>query len=241
MKIKAKILTVLGVVVLAVSPMCAKFYLGVEGGYNRSNFTFLSQSTGSRQFYDKSNLVQNGFAGNVVLGTEHFFGKYFGLRWGLGAGGSVSVGSMAGESLQLDTTYFGSSFDLFGNFIAKEGLSIGLVAGIEYAVMWLEPEKETILGASFTRGTNGDQKIVNVYVNNRMFSKNFIGRIGLSTLIGGHHRVEMMVKVPFNTASKGTRYDEDVIVNNNHTTNIHAKFNIDYEFIQAMFSYRYVF
>lgn len=130
---KAKSLSLVAASLICGSVVEAKFYLGIEGGYNgsASEFSYEDKVTPSN-FSQK--LKEQGVVGNLVLGTEHFFGSgHFGLRWGISGGYGSAWGELEGEKTRLDTISFGGSFDLFGNFVAKENFMTGIFAGVEYA------------------------------------------------------------------------------------------------------------
>lgn len=59
---------------LLTSPLFARFYAGIEGGYMRNFGVFdIYQNNLTPLDLKKQEFRENGIVGNVVLGTEHFF------------------------------------------------------------------------------------------------------------------------------------------------------------------------
>lgn len=90
---RAKLLSLTAVSLICGSVAEAKFYLGIEGGYNGSVSEFSYENKGLTPSSFSKKLKEQGVVGNLVLGTEHFFGSgYFGLRWGIFGGYGSSWG-----------------------------------------------------------------------------------------------------------------------------------------------------
>lgn len=182
----------------------ARFYLGVEGG-------FASQGLASAQVKGKGleahtistgglgDLIRDGAKGysvSIVFGTENFFTKYFGLRWGLGLGySSTEKDLMEGiykRELEFNTITSDLSFDLMLNFVNTGSFSFGIFGGV---------------GAEYQYFTNAGKP--------RWHALGFEGRAGLSALLGGHHRLEVFTKLPFaEVSAKATKGDDHLLVYN---------------------------
>ena len=66
--------------------MQAKLFVGIDGGYDLGYFKTVSHNSyllGSTAF---ENTRDSNFYAGLNIGTQHFFGDYFGLRWFIGAG-----------------------------------------------------------------------------------------------------------------------------------------------------------
>lgn len=178
----------------------AKFYIGIEGGYlgqtstfaEKSGFHTVSTNTigdiikGDTAFYGK------GFAVAGILGQEANFG-IVGLRWGLGLGYStVDFDDGVNWNQEMFSTEL--SFDLILNLVNKGNFSFGFFGGI---------------GTQYQLALNSYTGIDNVH------TLGFDGRVGVTTLIAKHHRMEVYAKLPFayvtNTVEAG---DKQVLLGN---------------------------
>lgn len=165
----------------------ARFYLGVEGAYTLQGFSSI-QSTGKGiEFHTMSpsglnDLIKYGTGGysvGLVLGSESFWGNYFGMRWGLGAGyAAAKFKRNDGGKTQkatLETLYSEISLDMMANFVNTGNFSFGVFGGV---------------GAEY-------QYVLNYAQDPKKHGLDFVGRAGVSTLLGGHHRMDLFAKLPF--------------------------------------------
>lgn len=164
----------------------ARFYLGVEGGFASQGMSAVQEKGKGLEAHiistsNLGSLIKDGAKGysvGIVLGTENFFSKYFGLRWGLGVSYASTQKDVEenGKSrkFNLNTIASDLSFDLMLNFYNNGSSSFGIFGGVG-------AEYQYFIEAS----------------NPRWHALGFEGRVGLSTLLGGHHRVELFAKIPF--------------------------------------------
>lgn len=220
----------------------ASFYLGVEGGFNGSVSEFSYEDKGLTPSSFEKKLKERGVVGNVVLGTEHFFGSgYFGLRWGLFAGYGSAWGELDGEKTRLDTISTGGSFDLFFNFVNKENFMTGLFVGTEYAYTLLRPKDEIVLGKTYTTNVGNWSQSADYYVSNKTASNSVAVRVGFSTKIASHHRFEIMAKIPVMFSENTSSYSFTSEINGQVRQKIDDTFKFTYKYIQGLVSYKYVF
>lgn len=158
----------------------AKFYIGIEGGYlGQTGLTtkpassgFHTVSTGSID--DIIAKSGKGFAVAGILGQEANFGVV-GLRWGLGLGyGTVDYDDGLKWNLETFTTEL--SFDMILNLVNKGNFSFGFFGGI---------------GTQYQLVLNSYPGLDNVH------TLGFDGRVGVTTLLARHHRMEVYAKLPF--------------------------------------------
>lgn len=200
---KKKLLTLLFVSVGLLSVAQARFYLGVEGAYTRQGYPVLQEKGKGIEFRtvgagNLKDLVKDGSGGysiGLVLGSETFWGKYFGMRWGVGVGyantkleeknGGVVQKTLI-ESLSSDV-----SLDAMINFISMSNFSFGVFGGV---------------GAEYQYVLNNSEKP-------KKHALDFIGRVGVSTLLYEHHRVDLFAKLPFmSLSSKFTPGDKNTFL-----------------------------
>lgn len=201
----------------------AKFYIGIEGGYtgaaadsknanhpsnlnipNSSYFLTPGSSTLENTFKDTTYIDNSGnykvepWKGyNIALtfGSEHFFASnYLGVRWGASAGFTELMRDVE-RTNKIQNTYTyslgtidaGLSFDLMINLISRGGFSFGVFGGVEGDYHYLVFDDVEDCGASKTtsRLSGADRHSLDV-----------AGRVGLSTLIGRHHRFDITAKLP---------------------------------------------
>ena len=65
---------------ISVAVMQAKLFVGIDGGYDLGYFKTVSHNSyllGSTAF---ENTRDSNFYAGLNIGTQHFFGDYFGLR-----------------------------------------------------------------------------------------------------------------------------------------------------------------
>lgn len=195
----------------------ARFYLGVEGGYATQGLPMVQESGKGIETHTISpkalgDLIKDGAKGyslGVVFGTESFFGRYVGVRWGLGLGYSSTEKDLYdnGKKYEQELKTFNSnlSLDLMINFINNGNFSFGVFGGV---------------GAEYQYFTNVS--------NPNWHSLDFEGRVGLSTLLGGHHRVEVFARLPFaDLSSKYTQGDNNLFA---YSTS-KAVFGASYKFV----------
>lgn len=183
---KKRLFTLILVSVSFLSVAQARFYLGVEGGYVSQGLPLVQEkgkgiethTISSSGLGDLIEYGAKGYAVGVVFGTESFFNRYFGLRWGLGLGYSSSKkdlynnGKKKGYELSVFDTNL--SVDMMLNFVNTGNFSFGVFGGV---------------GADYQYFTNTG--------NPKWHALGFEGRVGLSTLLGNHHRMEVFAKLPF--------------------------------------------
>lgn len=234
---KTKLLSLAAASLICGSVAEAKFYLGIEGGYNGSVSEFSYEDKVTPSSFSKK-LKEQGVVGNLVLGTEHFFGSgYFGLRWGIFGGYGVAWGEIDEFKTRLDTISFGGSFDLFTNFVAKENFMTGLFAGVEYAYTLLRPKDEFVLGKTYTTNIGTWSHSADYYVSNKTAANTVAVRVGLSTRFAKHHRFEIMAKVPIMLSENTSGFQ----FTSNNVVKIDDTFKFTYKYIQGLVSYKYVF
>ncbi|RDU69991.1 outer membrane beta-barrel protein [Helicobacter cholecystus] len=184
-----RLLTLVFATLSFASVASAKFYIGIEGGYlgqtvtsaypDKGGFRTISAGTlgdiikGSTAYYGR------GFAVAGILGQEANFGV-LGLRWGLGLGYS-SVDFDDGSSWKQEVFSTEVSFDMILNLVNKGSFSLGLFGGI---------------GTQYQLALNSYSRLDNVH------TLGFDGRVGLTTLLARHHRVEVYAKLPFAQVTK---------------------------------------
>lgn len=195
----------------------ARFYIGVEGGYASQGLP-LAQEKGKgieAHMISPNNLGDlikygaKGYSIGVVFGTESFFGRYFGVRWGLGLGYSSTEKELYnnGKEKEYDFDAFNSnlSFDLMVNFVNTGNFSFGMFGGVGIDYQY------------FTNIGNPDWHALG-----------FEGRVGLSTLLGGHHRMEVFAKLPFaDMSAKISQEDKHWLIYNANK----AVFGASYKFV----------
>lgn len=162
----------------------AKFYVGVETGYLGQTLTnpypaksgFSTISAGTIGDIIKGNTAYHGkgFAVAGILGQEANFG-IIGLRWGLGLGYST-VDFDDGINYNQEVFSTELSFDMLLNFVNKGNFSFGIFGGI---------------GTQYQLSLNSYKGLDNVH------TLGFDGRVGLTTLLARHHRLELYAKLPF--------------------------------------------
>lgn len=242
---KGKLLSLAAASLICGSVAEAKFYLGIEGGYNGSVSEFSYEDKVTSTSFSKK-LKEQGVVGNLVLGTEHFFGsQHFGLRWGIFGGYGSAWGDFEGTKTRLDTISFGGSFDLFGNFVAKENLMSGIFVGIEYDYTLLNPKDEIVLGKNYSikngMCTPEWSQNAKYSVSNKTASNSLAVRVGLSTRVAKHHRFEVMAKIPVMLSENTSHYDYTYTFNGQLKDKVDDTFKFTYKYIQGLVSYKYVF
>lgn len=189
---KKKLLTAVLASGVLASMVQAKFYVGIEGGYSVESQYKTGLSKNSVSFsVPSTNVISNAFKNETkgysvagVFGTEDFYGKYFGTRWGVSAG-YTQVSIKDAQNRYVDA---GLNLDLMLNFINTGSFSLGVFGGV-----------------------SGDYHY-QLDVSRHLLD--FNGRVGLSTLITSHHRLEFVAKLPIasmNAAGQSTYLGADVV------------------------------
>ena len=227
----------------------AKFYIGIEGGYtgaaydskdhdlkvNSSYFVTPGSNTLENTFKDitysdGTNTYKAdpwmGFNVAVTAGTEHFFASnYLGVRWGASAGFTEIMRDRKKTSnIQntftdtLGTIDAGLSFDLIINLINRGGFSFGVFGGVEgdyhYLVISDVEDSAKSTTTSYLNGAN-------------RHSLDVAGRVGLSTLIGRHHRFDLTAKLPIGYVAAG----DDNKVQISGGMPVRTSFNFGYKYV----------
>lgn len=159
----------------------ARVYFGIEGGYatqveyptglTKNSVYFAHPSTDT--IADAIKYGARGYSVAGVVGTENLFlGGFFGTRTGT----SVGYTSISKNSVKLDLLDIGFSTDLILNIVANGGFSFGFFGGIE-----------TDYHYAFNMSSSDAMS---------KHLLDFAGRVGVTTLIGDHHRFEVMAKLP---------------------------------------------
>lgn len=165
----------------------AEFFIGVDAGYTAVGYAGNNPDKGSASFKTVStstisNAFNNnpeGFLFNLTLGTEHFFGKYFGLRWdaGLGYSSVLTYLGLTDKKYYIkhreDALVSVLDFDLIVNFVDRGKFSFGVFGGVGADHRY-----------SFSSGVN---------------SLGLVGRAGVTTRLGKNNRFEIFTKLPFAT------------------------------------------
>ncbi|VEJ24739.1 outer membrane protein [Helicobacter cholecystus] len=241
------------------SPLFARFYIGIEGGYIGNFGVFdIYQDNLKPLDLKKEKLNEGGIIGNIVLGTEHFFlNNYLGIRWGVFAGYGKSWGRN-GTYGNLSTSVLtaGLNTDVIINFIAKENLMIGFILGIGYSYNTFKPNKNLEYGEYFSAtlpiyAPNKPLIPVTVlkdesdcFVNNQApqyWTTNL--RVGASILLNKHHRIEAFVKIPLDTLTRNNDFNFYYWnpLWNPPEQKYDTKVSYTHSSIQALLSYKYVF
>lgn len=230
---------------LSTNLLWGSFYIGVEGGYlrNYSVYSYEDHSnatTGSEQGYTKY-VIGNGGIINLIFGTEHFFAKdYLGVRWGIfgGYGYTQSRGNskeLGNVDVNLSTLSAGANVDILVNFYVQEHLMAGFFVGAEYDFTLLHPNRAVEIGERKAQTYPKEDMLV----GNKTHSNQIGARVGFSTLIAKHHRVELLAKVPLWTQSHSQYFVMPSTLNNG--TKDDRKYTFKYRSIQALLGYKYVF
>ena len=146
----------------------ARFFLGVDGSYNKEKVI-----THSKEGEQKTNL--DGMSFDVNLGTEHYFGQseYVGLRWLLSGGYGKLFNTNSYSNFNVS---FG--MDLLVDILKfNEDYSIGLFGGAQVNAIGLTTPLSSIV--PFNRN------LVNLHA-----------RAGLTIKLAKHNRIEFAALIP---------------------------------------------
>lgn len=232
----------------------ARFYIGVEGGYtggardtkssnydtqtNSSYFLIPSSGTLSNVFKDTTTYYNNGkkeeskpwegYNLAINFGSEHFFASnYLGVRWGASVGYTAISQDCKLYDAKNSTDYTdhrdyldaGLSLDLMVNLVNSSNFSFGIFGGVEGAYHYLiSYDRETSTGIFSTTLTS--------LVTPSRNSLDFSGRVGVSTLLAKHHRIDVTAKLPIGYVVAGddnkTKIAHDVVK---------MSFNLGYKYV----------
>lgn len=225
---KTKILSIAVATLACASMVEARFFIGLDVGYTSAiseaegkvsgsgNTRFLSvkPSSWSNAFKTKSETfgAQNGttstftqdpysgFNINLNFGSEHFFlDDYLGIR----VGGLVGYTSYSNfTQIQTPTnltgieeTYSfldaGINLDLMVNFWSNGSYSFGVFGGVEADYHYL---------LDFNNSETSES--AKDFPSRHAFD--LAGRVGVSTLMANHHRLDVLAKLPIGSVISGT-------------------------------------
>lgn len=200
---KKKLFVFLCTFVGLISITQARFYLGVEGAYTLQGYPAVQEKGKGIEFHTMSpsglkDLFKYGIGGysvGLVLGSENFWGRYFGMRWGFGAGyAAAKFKQNNGGGIQkvtLKTLTSEISLDMMANFVNTGNFSFGVFGGV---------------GAEY-------QYVLNYAQDPKKHGLDFVGRAGVSALLGGHHRMDLFAKLPFvSLSTKFTSGDKNAFL-----------------------------
>lgn len=189
--------TFLGLVLAGLSLVSvaqARFFMGVEGGYSVTSFKGTdmksNRSGGYGTVFGPSVLTDAfknsyGYSAALTIGTENFFGNYFGVR-------SAIFGGYTHTSKKIGATRIGSDFidaglnlDLILNAFNNNQTSFGFFGGVE---------------AGYHYWLNKHSSYKSLASDHLM---DFSGRVGITMLLGGHNRLELLAKIPFASVGFG--------------------------------------
>ncbi len=189
---------------LFASVLQARFFLGIEGGCTSEGIPALQAKGKGIEFHtiSTSNLGDilkkgaSGYSIGATLGSESFFGKYFGLRWQLGVGYS---------SAELELEYNKEEKEI-------ELKSIGVDVGVDMIVNVVNSGNFAL---GFFGGAGVDYQYFTSTNNPKIHSVGFFGKGGITTLLFDHHRMEFFAKIPFaDMSAKFELGDKNTIASN---------------------------
>ena len=196
---KKKLLGIVLASCALISMAQARFYVGVEGGYSvqYGHPSGLGDAANSFGFYapatslisEALKVAPHGFSVGAVFGTEDFYGKYFGTRWGISAG-YTQIADRKDAEAKLGSVDAGLNFDLMLNFVNNGSFSFGVFGGVS---------------ADYHYVLNIDKN--NPFSSAHLFD--FSGRTGVTTMLADHHRIEFVAKLPIASmsATSSTKYE----------------------------------
>lgn len=229
---KRKILSIAVAGIVCSSVAEARFFIGVDAGYTagiseykgnasgagNTRFLTYNASSWSSAFKTTTWIDKNatytrepysGFNVGLTLGSEHFFlDNYLGIRVG-GLLGYTNYSSLTSiESKILDqwgttedtvTNTFGFldagvNLDLMVNFWSNEGYSFGVFGGVEADYHYLLQASDDIDGVASGSAKDFPSR----------HSLDLSGRVGISTLMADHHRLDILAKLPIGSVVSGS-------------------------------------
>lgn len=235
----------------------ARIYIGVEGGYtggaydakdhktqtNSSYLLFPGGGTFGNSFKDKTYSVTyndgtngdkpgtkkvepwKGYNIALTLGSEHFFASnYLGVRWGASVGYTqimqdYTYTTQLIQSSYTDTLGFldtGLSFDLIANIISGSSFTFGVFGGVETDYHYLVEAEREHMGKTSSRLSDIGRH-----------SLDFSGRLGVSSLIGNHHRIDLTAKLPIAYVAAGCNNKVKI----NGDMPVRTSFNVGYKYV----------
>lgn len=167
---------------LCASMLQARFYLGVEGGYTVQGIPSIQTKGKGIEFHTiPLNTFKDGATGyniSLTLGSESFFGRYFGLRWGLSTGYSSTDREFKENGKEREdeirSILADMSVDMILNVVNTGNFALGFFGGA---------------GANYQYFTSSTDPQFHAF--------GFNGRVGVTTLLTDHHRIELFAKIPF--------------------------------------------
>lgn len=193
----------------------ARFYLGVDVGYSGAmpygggeGMYYGDVKTQDLQYMFKTYSASNGsesvkvepfvgFNASINLGAENFYlDNYLGFRWGASVGYTTlskttqfkSQGQYGTETSSIMEEYnfldLGLSLDVIVNLWSNGSSSVGVFGGVE-------GEYHYFLSGKYD---NYSTKIHQTFKDLHSYGVN--GRMGVSTLIASHHRIDLTAKLP---------------------------------------------
>lgn len=167
----------------------ARLFVGVEGGYTTQHFydTALdSLSTFNFTFPtptvigDALDRGAQGYSFSAMIGSEDV-GSIFGTRWYLSAGYTSVSKEFAGQTWTREFVDAGLGFDMILNFYNSGTTSFGIFGGVSMDYhYWL----------------NGSDHNVDKVIEMSEHMFDFAGKVGFTTLLANHHRMEIFAKLP---------------------------------------------
>ena len=179
-----KKLLALGVISFSLSASLAeaRFFLGVEGGYEMSDVFVQAGNRGhvvwgSSAFENKARI--DSWTAGANLGTEHQLNDLFGLRWYFG----VNYGENTNQKLIFQIQYldFQLGADALLNFVNTGSFAFGVFAGI---------------GGSFSKGSFTGNFFKSTDETAHIAQAGFFGQVGLTFGLGEHNRIDLTARIP---------------------------------------------
>ncbi|ANV97978.1 hypothetical protein BBW65_03820 [Helicobacter enhydrae] len=199
---KKKLLSLILASCALVSVSQARFFVGIEGGYTALGIPDSNSTTDKMVFKTVSvgeigDMFKNnpeGFLLNLTLGSEYFFGDYVGLRWDAGVGYSsvvIGLGDLGQNAKGFAKEKLGAlvsmaDLDLMVNLVNRGNFSFGVFGGVGADYRYYFP--------------NGESK---------QHTLTFVGRAGVTTLIGQRNRFEIFAKLPFMDMASATKSNKE--------------------------------
>lgn len=218
---KKKLLSLAAASLICGTMAEARFFVGVEGGYTaqQSYETGLKSASTLNFALPKTSIISDaikdgsqGYSVGLMLGTEDV-GKIFGTRWYLGAGYTSVSKDFSGKKWSREYIDASFGFDMLLNFYNSGTTSFGIFGGVSMDYhYWLN---------------SADYKESEILT----FSKHildFSGKAGVSTLLGGHHRMELYAKLPI--ASLNVSNSKEVVLGGKYSP-ASVSFGASYKFV----------
>ena len=226
----------------------ARFFVGISGGYLGTEGRYSIFEEGNLDGYGLEPLSTtrrtenkiskgHGVITRVMIGTEHFpHTDYIGWRWEIGGG----YGHYFSPHLQTDKDTQGSlilaelASDVLINFYVKpKKFSFGIFAGIGLA--WQQHQPNSPIHMSFKTPKEFSLESM----SNATGFLSFPIRLGFSTLIDNHHRFELYAVLP--VGFHQNRNLKITNINNHNVQYFVGSYQLAFNAIQGLFSYKYVF